>query len=88
MKLEPTLHKPIPLQTRVTVEVYGKQHLGTIGGIASMHVIFTYIVVLDEPYEDPDYGLTSAIVIHGPMCRGLNGEHWRNEEIKASIEAY
>lgn len=51
-RLTPTLHKDVPLQTRVRVDAQylGKEVTGTVAGIASIHVIFHYIVILDQPH--------------------------------------
>jgi hypothetical protein len=77
--MKPSLHKPVPMESRVIVP---KHYLdrddvkGTVVGVASMHVIFTYIVLLDEPI-DTEYGTCRAIVVNGPELRGENGEDWR-----------
>lgn len=75
------MHKDIPLQTRVIVDAQylGKDVTGTVGGIASMHVVFHYIVVLDEPhvFEDETY---TAISVIGSHLKNLDGEFaWRLE---------
>ena len=67
-KLEPTLHKPIPMNTRVRLDtsIYPGNILGTVIGISFQHVIFGYIVLLDEPitYMDDTFG---AISVPGPQ---------------------
>jgi hypothetical protein len=79
---QPTLHRPVPLQTRVIVpENYLGQHRATYGGrvvgIASVHVMFMYIVLLDEPLMT-DYGVTNAIVCDGANLKNEDGEYaWR-----------
>lgn len=85
--LQPTLHTPIPLQTRVLVPTHyvGKKVRGTVAGIASLHVIFTYIVILDEPI-DHEQGVTTAITITGTDLMNLDGVYeWRltNAELNA-----
>jgi hypothetical protein len=88
--LQPTLHKPVPLQTRVIVPV---QYLGAdkhnfkgiVAGIATVHVIFTYIILLDEPIVTND-GLTSAIIVDGPNLMDEDGVYaWRLS--KCSLDA-
>lgn len=87
--MKPTLHLPIPLETRVRVirnffgpsTVTGKREdkfVGTVVGIATIHVIFTYIVLLDTPSEDPDFGLCRAIVVQGTGLESEDGtRNWR-----------
>lgn len=83
MKYEPALHKAVPMQARVRFpELYlgpGKRNTGTVAGIAALHVIFTYIVLLDEPIKT-EYGLTSAISIGGSELESEDGlTNWRND---------
>jgi len=80
--LSPTLHKPIPLQTRVVVpELYlgpnQKSYRGKVVGISSQHVIFTYIVSLDCAIQT-EYGVTTAITVDGANLMDENGQYaWR-----------
>jgi len=78
---QPTLHKPIRMNSRVIVpEMYlgenRKSYSGTVVGISMQHVIFTYIVLLDEPstYDGEEI---KAIVVPGPDLRGADGTDWR-----------
>lgn len=83
--MKPTLHLPIPLETRVRVIraffapiPREDRFVGTVVGIATMHVIFTYIVLLDTPWQDPDFGLTRAIVVQGTGLESEDGtKNWR-----------
>jgi alpha-D-ribose 1-methylphosphonate 5-triphosphate synthase subunit PhnL len=78
-KLLPTLHKEIPMNTRVAFPVgYSRkeQSLGRVIGIARHHAIFMYIVLLDKPTTSL-YGEESAIVVSGTDLEGETGEHWR-----------
>ena len=85
--LTPTLHKPIPMNTRVRVvkDFWGSgiqenQFVGTVVGIASMHVIFIYIVLLDTPALDPDFGEIRAIPIGGSGLESEDGlTNWRTD---------
>lgn len=75
----PTLHKPVPMGSRVIIpEQFLKKDnvMGVVAGIAFVHVIFGYIVILDEPVET-EYGTQKAIVVSGSELRGVNGEDWR-----------
>lgn len=78
MRFEPTLHKPIPMGARVVLpeEFYGGGK-GTVVGISSMHVIFNYIVLLDEPKEDSDYGTWKAISVSGTVLTGEDGTSYQ-----------
>ena len=69
------------MNTRVMVpELYlGKDHIdykGTVVGVSSIHVIFTYIVLLDRPVQIEGEEMR-AIVVVGPDLRGLDGTDWR-----------
>lgn len=78
-RLMPTLHKPVPLQTRVRVhESYlGHEVRGTVAGIASQHVVFMYIIVLDEPHVFDGEAFT-AITVVGSHLMNENGEfEWK-----------
>lgn len=74
---QPTLHKPVPIGTRVRIpENYYKEknklRFGTVAGIASMHVIFTYIIILDE-LLDSEFGELKAVVVNGPELISEDG---------------
>ena len=73
---KPTLHREVPMESRVLIpSTYrndGKSRLGTVVGISSMHVIFTYIVLLDEPIKD-----FRAVVVNGPELEAEDGSNWR-----------
>ena len=67
------------MNTPVTLplEWLGKLATGTVVGIASIHVVFQYIVLLDEPTET-EYGLQSAVVCGGPqLTHAVTQENWR-----------
>jgi len=51
---------------------------GTVVGIASLHVIFSYIVLLDSPLQT-EYGEWKAIVVHGPSLETPDGKNFRLE---------
>lgn len=78
---KPTLHKEVPLRTRVYIpSTYhydkDKRYTGTVSGVAFMHVIFGYIVILDEEIPS-EFGNLKAVVVNGPELEGVNGENWR-----------
>jgi hypothetical protein len=67
------------MNTRVIVPKHylGKDNIrGTVVGISSMHVVFGYIVLLDEAIQT-EFGETRAVIVNGPELNGENGEHWR-----------
>lgn len=77
--LYPTLHKPVPMNTRVALpeEWLGRHVTGTVVGIASIHVVFQYIVLLDSPIVS-EYGEQKAVVCGGPQLTCLKtGGDWR-----------
>lgn len=76
-RLKPSFHKEIPFGTRVKVK---ENALGTpcnlkgeIQGIASKHVFFMYIILLDDFYEDADYGKCKCVLIPGNLLEGEDG---------------
>lgn len=79
---EPTLHKPVPMQTRVQVPVEwlgpGREsYLGTVAGISSIHMLFYYIVILDCPLET-EYGTQTAVSVVGTQLMDESGVYaWR-----------
>lgn len=75
---EPTLHKPVPMGTRVKIQPPYPGDLGTVVGISMIHVVFSYIVLLDKEIET-EYGPQRAIVIPGPAIETPEGEHFRLE---------
>lgn len=56
-QLKPTLHPDYAVPSRVIVHpsMTGREMSGEIVGIATCHIIFTYIVLLDEPLQVPGY---------------------------------
>ena len=77
----PSMHREVPMGTRVIVPAgYASvaELKGTVVGIASMHIIFSYIVLLDEPAPS-EYGDLRAVTVPGPQLSGENGENWRLE---------
>jgi hypothetical protein len=75
-KLVPTLHKPIPMNTRVSIPMLNGS-FGRVVGIASMHVIFCYIVLLDDHLEINDE-VVSAVSISGTELVSEDGKtNWR-----------
>jgi hypothetical protein len=55
----------------------GKPATGTVVGIASMHVIFHYIILLDEPhFSEGEYH--RAVVCGGPQLESEDGSYdWK-----------
>jgi hypothetical protein len=75
--------QPVPMGTRVNIppNYLGKPAKGTVAGIAQIHVVFQYIIILDEPYIDPSYGEMRAITVSGPELEGEDGTNWRGYNI-------
>ena len=78
----PTMHKPVPINSRVKIPNYyskdkNKNFFGTVVGISSMHVIFTYIVLLDE-FLESEFGDLKAVVVHGTELESEDGlTNWK-----------
>lgn len=78
---QPTLHKPVPMGQRVRVPKHylGKDATGTVEGISFMHVIFVYIVRLDEPHPS-EHGEIRCITVGGADLDSEDGlTNWRLE---------
>lgn len=76
----PTMHKPVPMGTRVRRPLdrgTGYPHfVGTVVGIASCHVIYHYIVVIDQPI-DVDNEMHSTISVPGTLLDSEDGvKNW------------
>lgn len=79
-RLTPTLHADVPLQTRVRVDAQylGKEVTGIVAGIASLHVVFSYIIILDEPYQHEGETYTAIIAIGSHLMEHATGKYaWR-----------
>jgi hypothetical protein len=82
--LYPTLHKPVPMKSRVIVpeafvgESYGDRP-GTVVGISSVHVVFVYVVLLDQEIST-EWGIMQAVCVPGPQLEKYEGGNWRLEE--------
>lgn len=77
--MNPTLHLPVPLQTRVKLSptILGSTVSGTVAGYSSKHVIFVYIVILDEPHRH-DNEVHTAVVVPGTELMNMEGQYeWR-----------
>lgn len=90
VRQQPQYHKEVPMGSHVLVpdnhhkifdkETGEKKKLsGKVSGISSYGVVFTYIVILDEPMPT-EYGPMKAISVHGPLLVGVDGKHWRLDE--------
>lgn len=78
---KPTLHLEVPIGSRVLIPTTyrndGKSRAGTVIGVSSMHVIFTYIILLDEPI-----GECSGVAVNGPELDAEDGTNWRLPEFR------
>lgn len=75
------MHKPVPMNTRVKIpdSYLGKRHYGTVVGVSFVHVVFGYIVLLDESHL-ADFGEIKAICVNGPELESEDGmTNWRFE---------
>lgn len=81
-ELKPGMHKSIPMGTKVIVpETYGlgKKVSGRVAGIASFHIIFHYIIILDKPIKA--YNETwEAVVVPGTELESIDGKNWKLEK--------
>jgi len=79
----PTLHKPVPMGVRVMIPDHyhneGREVWGTVQGVALAHIIWTYIVVLDDPLTTP-FGVVGAVVVPGSLLEGEDGINWRRDQ--------
>lgn len=66
MSLTPGMHLPVPMNSRVQVPFHylNKVATGTVVGISSCTVLFTYIVLLDEPAQS-EFGQIRALSVSG-----------------------
>lgn len=76
---EPALHKSVPMGARVRVPPHYHGHVatGTVVGIASLHVVFIYIVLMDEPFPS-EFGECRALTVGGSELESEDGTvNWR-----------
>lgn len=73
----PSMHKPIPMGTRVSHKTgYGTGYpdfTGTVVGIASIHAIYHYIVALDLGIV-VDGEIHTALSVPGTLLVGTDGK--------------
>jgi hypothetical protein len=55
---------------------YPYEITGTVIGIASFHIIFIYIMLLDKPLQTPE-GMVRAIAVPGVNLMGEDGTDFR-----------
>lgn len=77
-RLKPTLHEDFEIGQRVAFD-FGVEELlkgtGTIVGVATMHIIGTYIVLLDRPILVPNYDKPwKAITVLGSFMRKIDND--------------
>jgi hypothetical protein len=67
--MKPTLHREFQIDERVKFDVGpGVERSGTITGIAFQHVIFSYIITLDEPLYVPEHDKPWTTVVMPGGC--------------------
>jgi hypothetical protein len=92
-RLKPTLHHDYQINDRVwfTLEEGGPKHRGYIGGVGFTHVIFGYLIVLDEPIEVPGWTAPWTVVsvpggmLHideDPPCKKCNSPSGEQMKLK------
>lgn len=77
--LKPTLHYPVPMNTRVRIpdSYLNRKSFGTVVGVSSSHIVFLYIVLLDEPFQ-ADFGEIRALSVIGSELVSEDGlTDWR-----------
>lgn len=67
---EPSIHKKFSMGTHVVCSL-DKQHVGVIAGVSHVHIFWTYIIMLDRPYSDPELGMIYAITCPGQLITEL-----------------
>lgn len=50
---------------------------GTVVGVSSKSLTYTYIVLLDLPIQDKELGTVRAVTVKGTEMRGRDGEDWK-----------
>lgn len=82
-QLTPIFHKVVPMETRVKVPssyLNNRQNVsGTVVGISFAHVVFGYIVLLDEPFQAERLGKIRALVVLGSELEAEDGSNWKND---------
>ena len=88
-RLTPTLHQDVPLQTRVRVDAQylGREVTGIVGGIASIHVVFQYIVILDEPHVHEGETYTAITALGSHLMDEAGVYRWRLDRDPTPHEA-
>jgi hypothetical protein len=80
MKRVPHLHGEIPLGAQVRIPkgpISDKERTGVVVGISFVHVIFTYIVLLDPGSEvEDEYGVHRAVSVDGTYLRRMDGSYF------------
>ena len=74
----PTMHKPIPMMTRVLLPdyVFNSRSYGNVVGVSSQGVFFTYIIELDKEIFIEDVGNVLFVSISGLELRDSEGNSW------------
>jgi hypothetical protein len=77
MPTKPTMHPDYPIGLRVMVKIApenNEQFVGTITGVASAHIVFTYIITLDKPLTLPGYEGWGTIPGWGTLVQPLDSQ--------------
>jgi hypothetical protein len=88
-RMKPILHRDFQVNERVEYDFgsisgeysSGIKGTGRIIGIASKHVIFTYIVLLDKPLELPDFEGWEALIVPGGQLKPIDDREAQDARI-------
>lgn len=77
--MTPTFHQPIPMGARVILPAHLLPSMprGRVAGVASRHVIYFYIVILDEPLYTEEHGWVEAVTASGCELLKEEGGDWK-----------
>lgn len=71
---KPTMHPDYPIGLRCKVKLTqesNEEFVGTITGVASIHIVYTYIVTLDKPLTLPGFEGWTTIAGWGTLIQPL-----------------
>lgn len=74
LESKPALHFEFKIGDRVKWDLYGNGNhtgVGTITGIATIHIIFNYTITLDQPLDIPGYEGWTTFTIPGTLLQLL-----------------
>jgi hypothetical protein len=72
LAIKPSMHKEFAINERVAFEEGSVKGTGTIIGIASVHVFFTYVILLDNPLKLEGFENWRGIVMSGCQLKEMS----------------